>query len=214
VVGYTDLLESSGLEMNETEFQAALRGLHTGSGRLVGLVEDFLLLSQLRAGAIANEIAQASPIPIDPDPIVHHVAAQAQNRAAARNVSLVVECTTSSAAVAISGQHLAEIASRLLDNAIKFSKTEGGQVEIACRQTANSWELSIKDHGIGIRHEAFAWLFEAFQQVDRGELEQQGAGVGLAIVRGLVEVYGGRIAVDSTLGKGTTFAVQLPLATE
>jgi two-component system sensor histidine kinase/response regulator len=210
VVGYTDLLESTGRQMDEDDFESVMHGLHAGSRRLVSLVEDFLLLSKLRTGAIAEEILEEPLASVYPDLMVQAVAAQAEGRASARKVALVVECTIPDATVRISREHLGEIVNRLLDNAIKFSKRDGGQVTLSTHLEQSHWVLRVADEGIGIREEAHAWLFEAFQQVDRSRMEQQGTGVGLTIVKGLVEAYGGRIDLESTPGIGSTFSVWLP----
>jgi signal transduction histidine kinase len=211
VVGYTDLLESTGQQMGEDDFESVMHGLHSGSRRLVSLVEDFLLLSKLRTGTIAEEIAEEPLAAVHPDLMVQGVAAQAKGRASAREVTLTIECTAPDVTVRISREHLGEIVSRLLDNAIKFSKREGGQVTLSTRREGSFWVLCVADKGIGIREEAHAWLFEAFQQVDRSQMEQQGTGVGLTIVKGLVEAYGGRIGLESTPGIGSTFSVWLPV---
>lgn len=211
VVGYTDLLESTGRQLDEDDFESVMHGLHAGSRRLVSLVEDFLLLSKLRTGTIAEEIAQEPLAAVHPDLMVQGVAEQAGGRASARKVTLTVECTAPDVAVRISREHLGEIVSRLLDNAIKFSKRDGGQVTLSTRREEGFWVLGVSDEGIGIREEAHTWLFEAFQQVDRSQMEQQGTGVGLTIVKGLVEAYGGRIGLESTPGIGSTFSVWLPI---
>ena len=214
VVGYTELLESTGQDMHDGDFEAVMNGLHVGSRRLVSLVEDFLLLSKLRTGAIAEEVAEEPLAAIIPDMMVRMVAGQMSGVADEKNVTLTIECAAPDLTVRISRQHLGDIVSRLLDNAIKFSKREGGQVAVSTTQERDSWVLSVADDGIGIREEAHAWIFEAFQQVDRSRMEQQGTGVGLTIVKGLVEIYGGRIGLESTPGLGSTFSVWLPIASE
>lgn len=212
IVGYTDLMEASGQEMSEADFQAVLQGLHEGSRRLMNLVEDFLLLGRLRTGSVVRDLSQEPPAPLRPDQVVRLVATQAQAQAADRSVSLVVDCTTPDLTVAISNWHLCEIIRRLVDNAIRFSDGDGGQVKLTTRQEMGYWVLSVTDDGIGIRQEALSSIFDAFYQVDRAQLEQQGAGVGLTIVRGLAEAHHGRIEVESTPGSGSTFSVWLPLA--
>jgi two-component system sensor histidine kinase/response regulator len=212
IMGYTDLMEASGQEMSEKDFQAVLQGLHEGSRRLMSLVEDFLLLSRLRTGWIDRDLAQHPPSPLRPDQVVHSVAAQAQAQAADKNVSLAIDCASPDLAVSISHWHLREIIRRLVDNAIKFSNSLGGQVKLITRQEAGYWVLSVTDDGIGIHQEALSSIFEPFNQIDRAQMEQQGTGVGLTIVRGLVEVHDGRIEVQSTPGRGTIVSVWLPLA--
>jgi two-component system sensor histidine kinase/response regulator len=214
VVGYTELLESTGQEMHEGDFESVMNGLHAGSRRLVSLVEDFLLLSKLRTGAIAEEVAEEPLAAMAPDIMVRMVAGQVSSQASAKNITLTIECTAPDLTVRISRQHLGDIVGRLLDNAIKFSKREGGQVVVTTTQEQDFWLLSVADDGIGIREEAHSWIFEAFQQVDRSRMEQQGTGVGLTIVKGLVEIYGGRISLESTPGVGSTFSVWLPIASE
>jgi two-component system sensor histidine kinase/response regulator len=214
VVGYTELLESTGQEMQEGDFESVMNGLHAGSRRLVSLVEDFLLLSKLRTGAIAEEVAEEPLAAMAPDMMVRMVAGQVSNRATAKHITLTIECTVPDLTVRISRQHLGDIVGRLLDNAIKFSKRDGGQVVVTTTQEQDFWVLGVADDGIGIREEAHSWIFEAFQQVDRSRMEQQGTGVGLTIVKGLVEIYGGRISLESTPGVGSTFSVWLPIASE
>ena len=212
IVGYTDLMEASGQEMNEEDFQAVLQGLHEGSRRLMNLVEDFLLLSRLRTGSVVRDLSQEPPAPLRPDQVVRLVATQAQAQAADQGVSLVVDCTTPDLTVTISNWHLCEIIRRLVDNAIRFSDSDGGQVKLTTHEEMGYWVLSVTDDGIGIRQEALSSIFDAFYQVDRAQLEQQGTGVGLTIVRGLAEAHHGRIEVESTPGSGSTFSVWLPLA--
>ncbi len=212
VVGYTDLLESSGETMDDQDRQMILHGLHSGSQRLIQLVEDFLLLSNIETGALAKEIAEGSTKTVKADWIVSMVVEEFESQANARQVKLTTNLGAGSAAVEISHRALSEIVRKLVDNAIKFSQSQEGQIVVNTGQEEGSWVLQVADNGIGIRQEALPWIFDAFRQVDRDKMEQQGAGVGLAIVRGLCEVYGGGVAVKSAPGKGTIFTARLPLA--
>lgn len=212
VAGYTDLLESDGRTLEREEFDQVLRGLHSGSARLMSLVEDFLLLTQLETGVVAREAARAPFQTIAPDPVIMQAVARAQAAAKARAVRLAADCQAAGVMVAICPEHLGEIAARLLDNACKFSKPEGGRVAVTTSCQGDRWQLVVADQGIGIPSDALPWIFEAFRQVDRRRLEQQGSGVGLTIVRGLAEVYGGQVTVESTPGQGSVFAVTLPVA--
>jgi signal transduction histidine kinase len=210
IMGYTELLEATGQEMVDNDFETVLEGLHTGSARLMSLVEDFLLLSKLNTGALARQIREGTPSPMAPDPVVALCIRGFQARASARQVTLAVDLDAAGVGISILQEHLVEIVERLVDNAIKFSKRGGGQVRVTTANNEGSWVLTVADQGVGIRSEALPTIFEAFRQVDRSELEQQGSGVGLTIVRGLVEVYGGRVTVESRRGEGSTFSVWLP----
>ena len=106
---------------------------------------------------------------------------------------------------------LSHALSNIVDNAIKFSRKEG-QVTLASSCRDGYVEVTVNDDGIGIRPDALAWVFDSFRQVDRHKREQQGAGLGLAIVRGLVQAHNGDVAVESESSVGTTVKVCLPLA--
>jgi two-component system sensor histidine kinase/response regulator len=209
--GYTELLETMGLETSEEDLQMILHGLHTGSHRLRDLSEGLLVLSRLESGQLAEEIRQMRHVTTEPDEAVRAVVEQFESRAAARGVSLVLHLGGSGATIAVDQAYLAEISQRLVDNAIKFSKKEGGRITLTSRQDGLFWTLEVADDGIGIRQDALGSIFQTFRQVDRDKLEQQGAGLGLAIVRGLAEAFGGRIGVESQPDKGSRFIVYLPL---
>jgi two-component system, sensor histidine kinase and response regulator len=212
VVGYTDLLESSGREMGEEERQFILQGLHSGTQRLIRLTEDFLLLNRLETGALGLEVGKEPRTALEPDWAVDLVVEQFKDQAVDRNVSLILKLGAAGVTAAVSHRDLTEIIRKLVDNAIKFSKSGGGKVVVSTRREQHFWVLEVADNGIGICQEAVPLIFEAFRQVDRDKMEQQGAGVGLAIVRGLTDVYKGRLEVKSTPGKGSVFTVRLPLA--
>jgi signal transduction histidine kinase len=212
VVGYTDLLEESGKEISEEDFQEFLQGLRAGSQRLITLVEEFLLLSRFQTGLLAEQISLMGKGRVNADLALRQVAEELEHHAFASKVSLVVRSGAPGATVAMQERFLLDIIRRLADNAIKFSNIDGGRVSLASRLEAGFWVLSVTDQGIGIPADALTWVFEAFRQVDRDRMEQQGAGLGLAIVRGLVELHGGRMEVDSKPGSGSRFTAWLPLA--
>jgi signal transduction histidine kinase len=87
-------------------------------------------------------------------------------------------------------------------------------VTIAAKKVGDTMELSVTDSGVGVESEALSRLFDRFYQADssRAGGEGHGAGLGLAIVREIVQAHGGKIGVRSQVGHGTTFTIQLPLA--
>jgi CheY-like chemotaxis protein/anti-sigma regulatory factor (Ser/Thr protein kinase) len=103
-----------------------------------------------------------------------------------------------------------QILYNLISNAVKFTPKEG-RIDIECHEDGNSVRISVADTGIGIRPEDQAVIFEEFRQVEgAAEAAQEGTGLGLAITKRLVEQQGGKIAVESSPGKGSRFTFTLP----
>jgi two-component system phosphate regulon sensor histidine kinase PhoR len=98
----------------------------------------------------------------------------------------------------------------LLDNAIKYSD-EGSQVEVACESNEESLSVSIIDEGCGIERRHLPRLFERFYRADKARSRQLGGtGLGLAIVKHIVQSHHGKISVESRIGEGSTFSINLP----
>jgi PAS domain S-box-containing protein len=108
--------------------------------------------------------------------------------------------------------HTKQVLHNVLSNAIKFNH-DGGKVEIRVVRREDDWlELKVMDTGIGIKAEDLSRLFREFVQIDSGASRQyEGTGLGLALTRKIVELQGGRIGVESEVGKGSCFTVVLPL---
>lgn len=103
---------------------------------------------------------------------------------------------------------MCQVWSNLLGNAIKFSH-QAGRVDVSLRETAGEAVVSVRDHGIGIAEGDIAHVFEKFFQVDRAH-SGEGSGLGLSLVRRIIDLQGGRIDVQSSVGQGSTFIVTLP----
>ena len=99
-----------------------------------------------------------------------------------------------------------------MDNAIRFSRDGEKQVWIAVEASDEWVEVAVRDKGVGIAADKIPHLFERFRQIDREQMEQQGAGLGLAIAQELIALHGGEITVDSQVGEGSTFTIRLPAA--
>jgi len=117
--------------------------------------------------------------------------------------------------VYVDRRHLKKIIANLVGNAIKFSaisSRENGKIDIILKSDGERWLLSVRDNGKGIPQEDLATIFDPFVQAKNNQnREVQGTGLGLSLVKDLVELQSGTVAVESTLGEGSTFSVSLPL---
>ncbi len=104
---------------------------------------------------------------------------------------------------------LLQVFQNLIDNAIKFAAMESPHVEIRAKNETNEWVFSVHDNGIGIQTDQFGRIFEIFQQLSREDYFE-GTGIGLAIVKKIVERHGGRVWVESEVGVGSSFYFTVP----
>ena len=208
VIGFAEVL----LLQNPTPAQAAsIREIELAGRALLALVEDLLDVARLERGRFTlRETA------FDPAATLREAAAPAAARAAARGLGFRLELDPALPAEALGdADRLRQVLAKLLDNAVKF--TSSGSIALTARvlaEDAAGWRLglAVTDTGIGIPAEARDRLFAPFVQADSSRARRyNGAGLGLAVARMVVEAMGGRIAVDSEPGQGSTFRVELPL---
>jgi signal transduction histidine kinase len=105
--------------------------------------------------------------------------------------------------------HVIQLFQNLLSNAIKYMDKPQGQIKVGCVEQDDFWQFSVADNGPGIEEKYFEKIFKMFQVLSVSE-EVRGTGVGLTIVKKIVELQGGKIWVESKLGKGSTFFFTLP----
>jgi signal transduction histidine kinase len=102
-----------------------------------------------------------------------------------------------------------QVLNNLISNAIKYSPA-GGNIELNVEQSHDDVLFQVSDHGMGIPEEELPYIFEPFRRVKIVKGDIPGVGLGLSVVRRIVQAHSGRIEVESRLGKGTTFRVRLP----
>jgi PAS domain S-box-containing protein len=123
--------------------------------------------------------------------------------------NIEIRATKKNIIIKVSRARLEQIFSNLLSNAIKFNRSKKPHITIDCKDTGDVWEFSVCDNGIGIDSKYFNKIFDVFQRLHTQE-EYRGTGIGLAIVKRVVEGYGGNIRVKSAPGKGSIFMFTLP----
>ncbi|WP_375745097.1 ATP-binding protein [Corallococcus interemptor] len=177
------------------------------SQRLHKLVNSLLDFSRLEAGRM-----RATFEPTDLGPLTTGLASAFDSLARKAGLRLQVDCPALSAPVWVDRDLWEKIVLNLLSNAFKF--TFHGALTVRLREGDGRVELSVSDTGTGIPAPELPRVFDRFHRVEgaRGR-SHEGSGIGLALVRELVELHGGRVSVESTLGQGSTFTVSLPTGT-
>ena len=207
VIGMTDLLLETKLSPEQQEYALAIR---SSSELLLEVINDILDFSKIEAGKMAIE-----QIPLDLRSLLEEVADVVAVRAQEKGLELLCRYDPNLPDW-LQGDpvRLKQILTNLLGNAVKF--TERGEVMLEAT-TASSLtgqpllRLRVSDTGVGIPPDKLEQIFESFTQADGSTTRKHGGtGLGLSITRRLVTLMGGRIQVDSTVGKGSTFTVDLP----
>lgn len=173
--------------------------------RMKALVDDLLSLSRLEAEETTTE-SEKIPLAAFCSDLVRGL----QPLAESTSVTLHVDCPDR--AFAVTDRHLLEMAVRnLVDNGIRYNRPDG-QVRLICRQNDGHVEMRVEDTGEGIPNQHLARIFERFYRVDpHRSRERGGTGLGLAIVKHAVSKLGGDIEVHSTVGKGSSFILKIPV---
>lgn len=174
--------------------------------RLSHLVSDILDYSQLSA-----EQTPLNLVDLDLFKSVETALAVTKPLADEKSITLINQLPKKLPLVVADDNRLQQILINLIGNAIKF--TSEGMIKISSMQSDNMISVSVIDSGIGIHENDFDSIFESFQQVDNSTTrEYEGSGLGLSIVKRLVELHGGQVTVESQLSKGSCFTFTLPMA--
>jgi len=206
VIGFSELLEQQifgGLNEKQTSYvgNVLVSGRH-----LLQLVNDILDISKVEAGRMDLQY-ERTPIGSIIDvvrSVIHAVAAK-------KGIDLEVAVPPSLPEVNVDPGRIKQVLYNLISNAIKFTP-RGGVVRLAARADDQNLVVTVSDTGVGIAREDLPRLFREFEQLRQpGGVRPEGTGLGLALTRRLVELHGGKVEVESTLGSGSTFSVHLPL---
>ncbi|MBW1760039.1 MAG: PocR ligand-binding domain-containing protein [Deltaproteobacteria bacterium] len=225
IIGYTEMLESGSagaLSDGQAEF---LKTIRTKADQLLGLISSLLDLGRLEAKNL--ELHHEA---VDPHALLSDVGSTIVPNANRRNVTLDIKVADGAPKIWGDQVRLRQILLNLADNALKFTH-EGGEVVLGAEAgeldavgpsglgaalfaaSRPAVVLTVRDTGMGIPEENLARIFDAFYQIDAGTTRAHGgAGLGLSIVKQLVDGHNGTIEVASALGEGTIFTVRLPAA--
>ncbi len=184
-----------------------LDSIETELDALTHMVSELLELTRIESGQVPLEIRPVSPLDLL-IPAMERLRVQAERA----GLELTLDCPISLPDVLADPPRMEQVLVNLLHNAIKFTPA-GGKVSLSTRQLGNEVVFSVQDTGAGISSDDLPRIFERFYKADKAR-SRGGTGLGLAIARHLVEAHGGRIWAESIEGKGSTFSLTLPVASQ
>jgi len=206
ILGYVELLQF-GVHGPLTELQREdLVRIRRSEETLHRLIEDVLSFAKLESGKVEYRYEMVAL-----DEVLGTLDGFIAPRLAQKNLEYHFDPTHASVTVSIDRDKVEQIMLNLLSNAVKF--TDKGRIEVRCAVQDSTFRIVVKDTGRGIERTLWDTIFEPFMQGDRTLTRlAEGTGLGLSISRQLARAMGGDITVESEVGKGSTFAVVLPLA--
>ncbi len=179
------------------------RSIITASDRLMTLINDILDLSTIEAGYLVLD-----PGPVDVVALLHQVMSLTHEMVRSRHLAISVDCPQTIGTVEADERRLMQALVNLVSNSAKFTPN-GGRILLSARREEERMVLTVADTGIGIERERQAGLFEPFARAASSQA-QAGPGLGLPLVRRLIELHHGTVEIDSEPGTGTTVRLMLP----
>lgn len=205
IMGYTDLLSTGvGGEVN-AEQEQKLDRIRASANHLLELIEEILTFSQLEAGR-----AELDPEPIDGAELTRDVAELVLPLAERKGLDLTVRGADTAVPMTADARKLRQVLLNLVANAIKF--TDEGGVAVVLEPADERVRWLVVDTGVGIEPENIDEIFTPFWQVEQSRTRRnEGSGLGLTVSRGLAQLMGGQLEVESEVGVGSTFTVEIPV---
>ena len=204
IIGFTQVLQQKLFgEVNDKQ-EEYLGDIHGSANHLLELINDVLDLSKVEAGQVELEDGSFSL-----REALERGVIMLRERAVKGGVELRLDADANVDTIQGDERRIRQVVFNLLSNAVKFTP-RGGRVEVASAQRSGEVRVSVADTGPGIAADDLERIFEEFQQSDAGAQEREGTGLGLALSKKLIELHGGRLWVESELGKGSTFTFALP----
>ncbi|GLK76451.1 PAS domain-containing sensor histidine kinase [Methylopila jiangsuensis] len=206
IIGFSEMLGDERLMRAAPERRSDYAALIRQSGEhLLEIVDHVLDISRIETGRFA-----VAPAPCAAGEVLAHCVGLLAPRAEAAGVRLAFEVAADLPPILADRRALTQVTLNLISNAIKFTP-RGGDVAVSLSATRGLMTLSVRDSGVGVAAEHLERLGDAYFQAEGAAGGREGMGLGLSVVRGLVELHGGRLAFDSAPGRGMRVTVAMPL---
>ncbi len=200
-----ETLRSLGDDLSRDEREEMCETMHGNAMRLLKLINDLLELVRLESGGV-----QFRPESVDVADFIKGISTSVRHVAKDKHIQLTTHCEEGMVPIMLDVDRLERISLNLVFNALKFTPA-GGKVDLTARKEGECLRLDVRDTGVGIAADQLPHIFDRFWQADTSSQRRfQGMGIGLALVRELVEAQGGKVNVESTQGKGTCMTILLP----
>jgi len=209
IIGFSEMMATAPEIYGETPLPPPYRGdinaIYRSAQHLASLIDDVLDLSKIESGRMGLDRE-----PTDPATIIHEALNIIKGLAEVKGLRLIVDLPARLPTLRVDRTRIRQVLLNLLSNAVRF--TEQGEIQVCARLEGQELVISVADSGPGIPAEELPRVFEPFHQID-GSLSRPhgGVGLGLSISKQFVELHGGRMWVESEVGRGTTVSFTLPL---
>ena len=205
ILGYAELIQEGFYGPLPNKALDSLIRIRSNGKHLLGLINTVLDIAKIESGQFTLSVAEYAI-----ESVIETVRSATESLAQNKKLALKTEVAKSLPVGLGDEQRLTQVLLNLVGNAIKF--TDAGEVRVAAATANGNFTVSVSDTGPGIPADECERVFEQFRQVDSSNTRAKGGtGLGLAIAREIVEMHGGRIWVESTLGQGSTFHMELPV---
>ena len=203
IIGFTELLESPRVGTLNAKQKEYLGDVSASSKTLLSIIDDILDLANMDAGALELKVA-----PVAVQPVIDAALLAVRDRAARAHLEIDVTVAPDVSTFVADDARVRQILYNLLSNAIGFSNP-GGSIALGCWRENNMIAISVTDQGVGIPKEQQRAVLERFVSRTQGS-KHRGAGLGLSIVKNLVELHGGQMSLESEPGHGTKVTLRFP----
>ena len=204
VIGFSEVLHEQMFgELNERQL-AYVEDIHAAGKHQLSLINDVLDLAKIEAGKLELELSE-----VDVPNVLRGAVSMHSERASRGGIELALSTEPDEIVVMADARRVRQVVFNLLSNAVKFTPAQG-RVEISAHVKDGHVEVAVADTGHGIPPDELETIFQEFEQTAEGKVTE-GTGLGLPLSRKLVELHGGRLWVESDVGRGSTFRFTLPV---
>lgn len=211
VLGYSEyLLDVTKGNFNIDELRTSASAILDGGRRLQQLIETFLLLAELQNRTLKPE----EVVRVDANGFMREIVQESEKRVNEAKLMVEIRLSPNEPMVYADSEMLREALRRLLDNAVRYRRPESKTIWLSVEQLSTYVGLRVRDEGRGIPPEMVERFATPFEQFDRDNRTEPGAGLSLALIRHVAHLHGGSLEIESEYGHGSTFTLWLPIAVE